>query len=121
MPRPDWRALLSLRGRLGRGAFWWQSLLLALGFALAFLALEATLGRTATWLVYPPAFWLALRLGVRRYHDLGRSGAWLLCLLVPLLGPLWVAVELLLRGGRRETNRFGAPIEGRRHDYHRVP
>lgn len=120
MPRSDWRSLLSLRGRLGRGAFWWQSLALGLAFALAFFALEATAGRPATWLLYPPTFWLGLRLGVRRYHDLGRSGAWLALLLIPLLGPLWVAVELLLRGGRREANRFGTPDEGVRHDYHQV-
>ena len=120
MPKHNWRTLLSLRGRVRRGSFWWQVLLLATTFTAAFIAIDAGAGRGATAWLYPPFFWLLLRLGVRRYHDLDRSGAWLLLLAIPLLGPLWVAIELFLRRGRHETNRFGTGSDAGSHDYHLV-
>lgn len=120
MANPDPPSLLSLRGRLGRGGFWLQAIALTIGFALAFIGIEELIGRGATLLLYPPAAWLALRMGSRRYHDLGRSAWSLLLLLVPLLGPLVVAFELLLRGSARGDNRHGPDPRLARHDYHAV-
>jgi uncharacterized membrane protein YhaH (DUF805 family) len=120
MQKDNLRSLFSLRGRVRRGAFWRQVFMLASAFTLAFLAIDAGAGRAATAWLYPPFFWLLLRLAVRRYHDLDRSGAWLLLLAIPLLGPLWVGIELFLRGGRLETNRFGVGSEAGIHDYHMV-
>lgn len=117
MPKYDWRNLLSLRGRVRRGSLWWQAILLSTAFTLAFLAIDGLFGRGTTAWLYPPFFWLALRLGVRRYHDLDRSGAWLLLLAIPLLGPLWVGVQLFLRRGGHDTNRFGPGSDTGMHDY----
>ena len=78
------------------------------------------LGRAATLAIYPPAAWLALRMGARRYHDIDRSAAWLLMLGVPLLGPLVVGFELLFRRGSRGENRFGPDPRTPAVDYHTV-
>jgi uncharacterized membrane protein YhaH (DUF805 family) len=43
---------------------------------------------------------------VRRLHDTGRSGLWLLVLFVPILGALILVVFLLLNG-ESGTNRYG--------------
>lgn len=94
-------------GRLPRGRFWLGSLLAWAGFALLFAALEASAGRAATLVLYPPFFWLLGLLLVRRLHDRGRSARALLVLLVPLLGPLWVVVETALRRGQAGDNRYG--------------
>lgn len=120
MAHRDPSSLFSLRGRLRRGGFWWRAAALAALFALAFVGIDSLLGRTATLVLYPPAAWLALRLGARRYHDLGRSAWWLLLLLVPLLGPAVVAIELFLRGSARGDNRFGDDARLVAHDYHAV-
>ena len=37
-----------------------------------------------------------LAVGVRRCHDTGRSGWWLLIVLVPCIGPLWLLILLAL-------------------------
>ena len=48
----------------------------------------------------------SLAVGVRRLHDTGRSGWWLLINLIPFVGPIIVLVLLALEGQAGE-NRFG--------------
>lgn len=44
--------------------------------------------------------------GVRRMHDIGRSGWWLLIALVPIVGGIWQLV-LLATSGDIGPNRYG--------------
>lgn len=63
---------------------------------------------------YSPAYWLfyllnlipSLTAGVRRLHDTGRSGFWILICLLPLAGIVWLIVLYLLPS-ERGPNRFG--------------
>jgi uncharacterized membrane protein YhaH (DUF805 family) len=93
--------------RLRRRTFWWAT--------------------TAIWIVFfatrealaierlPPAAtaWAALALAAiglvaaARLHDRGRSGWWLLAVVVPVAGALWLAWELALRRGNAHTNAWG--------------
>jgi len=101
------RLLFSPRGRLPRAGAWQALLLASLLFVLLFLALQALAGYASTLLLYPPYLWSLYATGARRYHDRSKRAAWLLLLLVPLLGPLWVAVELGCLRGTRGENRYG--------------
>ena len=48
---------------------------------------------------------------VRRLHDTNRSGWWVLILLIPLVGMIWMIVLLCLQGTSGQ-NRFGEdPLE----------
>lgn len=49
----------------------------------------------------------ALAVGVRRLHDLGKSGWWLLIGLIPIVGGIWLLV-LYCTDGQSEQNRYGA-------------
>lgn len=51
--------------------------------------------------------WLAIAVSVKRYHDHGRSGWFLLIALIPQLGTFWVLIELGFLRGTRGPNRFG--------------
>ena len=63
-------------------------------------------------LYFIAAFWPNLAVGIKRCHDRGRSGWFLLIGLVPLLN-LWLLVELAFLRGTPGTNRFGAdPLDG---------
>ena len=114
------RALFSFRGRLRRSSFWRAAIVVGAGFVLSFVAIERGLGHGPTLLLYPPFFWAALGLMTRRLHDRDKSGAWLLVLLVPVLGPLWTAFDLGLRRGTRGGNRYGADPRDARAPYARV-
>ena len=60
---------------------------------------------------------LFFALCVKRYHDICRSGWWLLLLAIPIIGPLWVAFSLGFRKGQQHENRFGAQPDLEQLDY----
>lgn len=104
----SWLSLFArLRGRIPRSTYWRAVLFAWAAFIVAFLVLEANVSRTSTLVLYPPFFWAMLALSAKRYHDLGRSAAWLLLLAIPLLGVAWVVFELGFRRGTRGENRYG--------------
>jgi uncharacterized membrane protein YhaH (DUF805 family) len=47
-----------------------------------------------------------IAVGVRRLHDTGRSGWWLLLNLIPVVGPIIVLVLMILKGQQGE-NKYG--------------
>jgi len=48
-----------------------------------------------------------IAVGVRRLHDIGKSGWWILIILIPLVGAVWLVV-LLATEGTPEDNEYGA-------------
>ena len=50
----------------------------------------------------------SIAVGIRRLHDTGRSGWWLLIILVPLAGII-VLVVFLATEGEPGPNRYGPP------------
>ncbi|HKA40559.1 MAG TPA: DUF805 domain-containing protein [Burkholderiales bacterium] len=101
------RLLFSFSGRMPRSTFWWTALLTAIAFVALLVLLEKLFGRPASLVLYPPFFWVMAALATRRLRDRGRHPAWLLLLLVPIVGPLWALAELGLRRGTPGENRYG--------------
>lgn len=50
----------------------------------------------------------AMAVGVRRLHDTGRSGWWMLVSLVPIAGGIWLILLMCLDGSAGD-NRYGSP------------
>jgi uncharacterized membrane protein YhaH (DUF805 family) len=116
------RSLLTFGGRLGRGQFLVYAVLwhavFGVGASIAFAVLVApalafTDGRIAGGAAMGFAALAAVvygfgaaSLGVRRLHDLGRSGLWLLLAFVPLVN-LALAAVLLLAPGSDGANPHG--------------
>lgn len=111
------RLLFVFRGRLARGTIWAAALCVAAAFAVLFVFIESALGRTATWILYPPFAWAMAALCVKRLHDRARSAWWLLVAVIPVLGPLWLFVDLALRGGTPGDNQYGDDPRLVRADY----
>lgn len=53
--------------------------------------------------------WILLAGEARRFHDLGRSGFWVLLNLVPVAGWIGVLAIAALWPGQPQANRFGDP------------
>lgn len=53
----------------------------------------------------------AMAVGVRRLHDTGRSGWWMLVSLIPFVGGIWLIVLMCLDGSAGD-NRYGSPPDG---------
>jgi uncharacterized membrane protein YhaH (DUF805 family) len=62
------------------------------------------------WLI---VIWPAICLYAKRWHDRDKSGWWSLIGLVPIIGGIWMLVELGFLRGTEGPNRFGPdPLAG---------
>jgi uncharacterized membrane protein YhaH (DUF805 family) len=105
-------------GRINRGQ--WLFRLIVLGVLCAAFGLLAreVAGETAQAVFAAIFIWGGCALSTQRLHDIGRAGLSLVILLIPVLGPIWVLL-LMLRKGGEGNNRYGADPMAR-HDYLKV-
>lgn len=52
--------------------------------------------------------WSAVVTGIKRYHDRGKSGIWVLIPFVPLIGLFWYFIEAGCLKGTPGPNQYGA-------------
>lgn len=107
------RKYLVLRGRARRKELW-MFILVNLLISVALSLIDALLGlrifrdEGLLTTLYSAAVLLpSIAVGVRRLHDLDRSGWWLLLSLIPLLGSLLLLIYFCFRG-TPGSNRFGS-------------
>jgi uncharacterized membrane protein YhaH (DUF805 family) len=104
-------------GRLPRGTFWLHGLIVWVVFYLIWHALGHPVVGVATWLINGPALVALTLLCVRRLHDRGYSGWWLLLVFIPVAGALWLIWQTALRRGAPQDNRWGTNPFQPRGDY----
>jgi ACS family glucarate transporter-like MFS transporter len=120
---PSKRVLLALEGRICRSTFWVRGLLPIGAFvfvtALVIAQLASAMRPTDTQapaqslfiqLVYGFSvlgLWPLLSILAKRCHDRGRSAWWLLIALIPIIGQIWLLVDIILPKGIDGDNRFG--------------
>lgn len=100
-------------GRARRMEYWMFSLVnLVIAFVLVIAQFSTNgVGRTSTLSLLFGLYWIAMFLPsfgvtVRRLHDTGRSGWWLLIGLVPLLGSIALLV-FMVQEGTSGSNDYG--------------
>jgi uncharacterized membrane protein YhaH (DUF805 family) len=106
-------------GRARRAEFWWFFLInLLITAALAFVdQLTGTLSPEGGYGLLSGIYSLAvllptLAVAVRRLHDIGRSGWWLLIGLIPVIGTI-ILLALFILDGMPGDNRFGPSPKGK--------
>ena len=97
---------VNFSGRAIRSEYWFWVLFTSIGVVLGEI-IDGVLGTT---LIYP-IFGLvtilpSIAVGVRRLHDLDRSGWWLLLSFIPLVGAIVLIIWFCGRG-TAGSNRFG--------------
>lgn len=96
-----------IRGRITRGE-WLSRLVIAAVFCAAFGDLAGRfLGDPGSGAFAILFLGSATALAIRRLHDIDRSGLGVAAAIVPVLGPIWLLVQLLRRGVAHH-NRYGA-------------
>ena len=52
----------------------------------------------------------AIIVPIKRFHDRDKSGWWVLIGLIPIIGAIWLLIELGFLKGTPGPNRFGSPV-----------
>ena len=93
-------------GRARRSEFWWFTLFSAIVSTLASV-LDATMGTNFVAIIVGLALLLpSLAVTVRRLHDTGRSGWWILIGIIPLIGII-VLLAFECQDSQPSTNNYG--------------
>ena len=118
------RILCSTSGRIPRQTFWvamlgiWAAYFVSAGVVLGLAGALGTgnlgpgpLGALAFRALMPTCALVCSRtVMVKRWHDRGKSGIWMLINLVPCVGPLWSLIELGFLESTRGPNGFEEEI-----------
>lgn len=114
--------LFGFRGRFNRARFWLvhvgvsvaATALLAVAFVSSVLSAgvegAGTVLSTTAVVVAPlfiPLVWIGLAASVKRWHDCGKSGWWMLVTFVPVVGGLWYLIECGFLPGTPGPNIYG--------------
>ena len=99
--------LFTTRGRTNRSTYWLVSIFIWSTFYVLHTLLLETIGEGATYVLYPLLLGSLLATATKRLHDTNFSGYWLLIILIPVAGPLWLFYQLGFRRGSKHQNKFG--------------
>jgi uncharacterized membrane protein YhaH (DUF805 family) len=108
--RDGFSKYVTFSGRSSRSAYWWWALF---GFLAVFAGyiIDAVLGTLFVYVLVALALLLPnLAVTVRRLHDTGRSGWWILIALVPIVGSIVLLVFMLLAS--EGPNQWGSAPDG---------
>ena len=91
---------MDFSGRADRSEYWWFFLFQLLLNVVVSLtaAISENLSAILTLIVGLGLLLPGLAVAVRRLHDTNRSGWWLLLMLIPILGWIWLIVLYLIKG-----------------------
>ena len=118
--------LFSFDGRISRKEWWVLTIIIFLasvgvtaisiggsivtGFAFTH---GASIVSGVGYIVYLISAYIGIATNVKRFHDRGKSGWWVLIALIPLIGLIWILVELGCLPGVSGDNEYGLdPLGG---------
>lgn len=126
LPKPTVKDILfSFSGRIPRRIYWLWSIVSTLIVIVAVVVVgmlfgtvpdpESTnpepalspIGSLLMLILYVPLIWIGFALGIKRWHDRGKSGWWILIGLIPLVGAIWTFVECGCLRGTVGPNQYG--------------
>ena len=105
--------LFSFQGRITRLQWWIAQLIFLAPFIFIANIISAdsvgTPARIVAWITLITILWIDLATSAKRYHDINKSGWRQLLALVPIIGEIWVMIELGFIGGADLPNAYGYP------------
>ncbi len=109
----------SFEGRIGRSTYWLKFVLPYVVITIVLTIIDMTAGLTIddgmggggigilSSIFSLIGIWFSLAAGAKRCHDRGRSGWFQAIMLIPIIGGIWLLIELGFLKGTEGENRFG--------------
>jgi len=109
---------LSAQGRVNRKQWWLYLILPVFVVSLILSIADGAFGTvdTESGLGVLTGIWTLIILipsilvHIKRFHDRDKSGWWVLIGLIPIIGGIWLLIELGFLKGTEGPNRFGPPV-----------
>lgn len=104
----------TVNGRMSRSSFWWFALFCAIVSTVIIYLIVSTVGVTSANvrfinLIADITFWYVFIVpGIRRLHDIDKSGSNALWILLPIIGWIYL-IYLFCKPSDPEENYFGEP------------
>lgn len=107
----------SAKGRIGRKTYWMKLIVPAIIISIILSMVDVSTGNfdpengvglfsgIFSLLILVPSIMMA----IKRFHDRDKTGWWVLIGLIPIIGAIWLIVELGFLRGTDGPNRFGPP------------
>ena len=107
--------LFSFQGRITRATYWLKYFLPYIGIYVLTIILDVVLGSfdnksgigVMSGIFSLIALYPSLAVSVKRCHDRNRSGWFLLIGLIPIIGAIWLFIELGCLRGTEGINKYG--------------
>jgi uncharacterized membrane protein YhaH (DUF805 family) len=100
------RKYVGFSGRSSRAAYWWWFLFQIIVLIVAY-AISAAIGSLIIYYLAALALFLpSLAVGVRRLHDTGKTGWWILIGIIPFIGAI-VLLVFYLQPSDPGPNQYG--------------
>ncbi len=109
---------ITIQGRASRSAFWWWALFTLLGSIAMSIVDGAISGVSFTGTgMLETLFSLgtllpSITVAIRRLHDIGRTGWWLLLVFVPVVGWIVLLIFYVTRGNDGANDHGPDPLDG---------
>ena len=107
LPGNIFKYFFSSAGRMNRSRFWATSIPFWTIFWIFFFVLESSFGPSSNLALSLIFLVSAFFICARRLHDRDKSSWWMLLLLIPVIGPVFIFIELALLKGTTGENHFG--------------
>jgi uncharacterized membrane protein YhaH (DUF805 family) len=93
-------------GRIDRGQWWIGFGIIVVAWFLASLLFGQGL---VYWLIWMVLLVASLGIHIKRLHDRGKAGLWVLVFFIPVIGFIWMIVEMGFLEGDPGPNEYGPP------------
>jgi uncharacterized membrane protein YhaH (DUF805 family) len=95
-------------GRATRPQYWWFALINAVISLVLRFVIPGAAGPIVSELYGLAVLLPSIGVAIRRLHDTNRTGWWILVVLIPVVGWIWLIV-LLAQAGDTGPNQYGPP------------
>ena len=100
-----WMNYAQFSGRSRRAEYWWAALMLFIISAACGIVSEALASLASLAMLIP-----SLAVGIRRLHDIGKSGWYLLLALIPVVGTI-ILIVWFCKEGTIGPNEYGNDVK----------
>jgi uncharacterized membrane protein YhaH (DUF805 family) len=114
----DWKDLLfGFDGRINRAKYWAGTVVVWAIYTIWMILMFVAIAMSSTALVAIVSLlgfavivitvWAGLAVSIKRWHDRGKSGWWILIVFVPIIGSIWALIETGFLEGDPGDNQYG--------------